>query len=139
MDSNKKASNKNSIAVRISKAKSKNSNTNSKQQHSNSQIYETLETLKYDAREKLKLTELNLKVTNSSLENELKIRKELIKIRNKLIVREKFYRKKIYVMNRKMEKLIFGRSSTKKRSSVSDVIAKYRKVTNFRAKQKQQK
>lgn len=139
MDTNKKPTNKSSKAVRSSRVTNKNSRENSKKRHSGSEIYEMLKTLKYDARDKLELTKLNLKITNSSLENELTIRRKLVKIRNKLIIREKFYKKKIYVVNKRMEELIFGKESTKTQSSVSSITAKYRKIANSRAQQKQQR
>lgn len=78
-----------------------------------SEIYEMLKTLKYDAREKLKFTEQKIKVTNANLESELRIRRKLMKTWHSLKIKEKFYKKKIYVLNRKMEKVVFGSKPTK--------------------------
>lgn len=57
------------------KSKANNSSTKSIQKCSRSQDFEMLKTL--NAREKLKFTELNIKVMYSSLETELRIRKKI--------------------------------------------------------------
>lgn len=99
--------------------------------NSRCQIYEMLQTLKYDARDKLKFTELHMKVTNASLENELRIRQKLLRIRKSLRIKGKFYKKKIYTINRKIETLIFGNKPTK----ISKTLPLPKSNSNVRRKQ----
>lgn len=123
MNSKKKSTHDDTVDVDTSKP----NNISTKKIPGKNKIYDykLLEALKFDAREKLKLTELNIKAVNTTLENELRIRQKLLKVRRRLMQRESFFKYKIYYMNKEIKNLIFGKSPE---NSTSRSVSKSRRI-----------
>lgn len=60
-------------------------------------------------------------------------------MRNRLKVRETFYKKKIYIINREMNRLIFGSNPPKTNQSVVKTDSNVKKSNKFTIKPKQLK